>query len=113
MDVAPRSSCPDATELECLVDGTAEAELQSRFRAHLATCAACQRETDRIRAENGFLREVATVVRQSVPVQSRVPGPAAIPGYTLVAELQRGGQGVVYRAVQRSTQREVAIKVLR
>jgi len=36
-----------------------------------------------------------------------------IPGYRIVAELQRGGQGVVYRGVQESTQREVAIKVMR
>ncbi|HRX84798.1 MAG TPA: tetratricopeptide repeat protein [Phycisphaerae bacterium] len=37
----------------------------------------------------------------------------AIPGYRIEAELQRGGQGVVYRGIQESTQREVAIKVMR
>lgn len=37
----------------------------------------------------------------------------AFPGYTIVDEIHRGGQGVVYRAMQASTQREVAIKVLR
>ncbi len=37
----------------------------------------------------------------------------AIAGYALERELHRGGQGVVYLAVQRSTQRRVAIKVLR
>ncbi len=35
-----------------------------------------------------------------------------IPGYEDLRELKRGGQGIVYRAVQRSTKREVAIKVL-
>ena len=35
-----------------------------------------------------------------------------IEGYDLLSELQRGGQGVVYQAVQRSTKRKVAIKVL-
>ncbi|HEY3246372.1 MAG TPA: serine/threonine-protein kinase [Phycisphaerae bacterium] len=34
-------------------------------------------------------------------------------GYELTGELHRGGQGVVYRAVQRSTRRQVAIKVMR
>jgi len=39
--------------------------------------------------------------------------PPAIPGYDDFIELQRGGQGVVYAATQRSTRRKVAIKVLR
>ena len=38
--------------------------------------------------------------------------PDSIPGYTLEAELHRGGQGVVYRAIQLSTKRTVAIKVM-
>ncbi len=40
---------------------------------------------------------------------------AAIPviaGYDDVRELARGGQGIVYRSIQRSTRRQVAIKVL-
>lgn len=40
------------------------------------------------------------------------PGVPAIPGYDELFELRRGGQGVVYAAVQRSTKRKVAIKVL-
>lgn len=36
----------------------------------------------------------------------------AIEGYDLLDELHRGGQGVVYRAIQRSTNRTVAIKLL-
>lgn len=38
--------------------------------------------------------------------------PPTIRGYADILELQRGGQGVVYRAVQTSTRRPVAIKVL-
>ncbi len=34
------------------------------------------------------------------------------PGYDLVGELSHGGQGIVYQAMQRSTKRKVAIKVL-
>ena len=36
-----------------------------------------------------------------------------IPGYRVLNEIHRGGQGVVYQAVQESTHRKVAIKVLK
>ena len=36
----------------------------------------------------------------------------AIPGYNILGELGRGGQCVVYRAIQRSTKRNVALKVM-
>ncbi|MBK8916157.1 MAG: serine/threonine protein kinase [Phycisphaerales bacterium] len=42
----------------------------------------------------------------------RGAAPDAIPGYRLLDEIHRGGQGVVYRALQESTGRTVAIKVM-
>lgn len=36
----------------------------------------------------------------------------AVPGFEIFDELHRGGQGVVYRALQLSTKREVALKIL-
>jgi serine/threonine protein kinase len=38
---------------------------------------------------------------------------ASIPGYTIVREIHRGGQGVVYLARQEGTGRQVAIKLMR
>ena len=36
----------------------------------------------------------------------------AIPGYQILKELHRGGQGVVYQAIQETTRRKVALKVM-
>lgn len=42
-----------------------------------------------------------------------LPTPADLfPGFEIVAEISRGGQGIVYQAVQLATKRKVAIKVL-
>src|SRR3990172_1801452 len=41
------------------------------------------------------------------------PPPDSFTGYQLLREIHRGGQGVVYQAIQESTKRKVAIKVMR
>src|SRR5262247_4131723 len=41
------------------------------------------------------------------------PSTLEIPGFENLAEVHRGGQGVIYRAVQTSTGRTVAIKLMR
>ena len=47
--------------------------------------------------------------------QAAVPPvrPDSFAGYDVLRELHRGGQGVVYQAIQKSTHRKVAIKVMR
>jgi tetratricopeptide (TPR) repeat protein/predicted Ser/Thr protein kinase len=41
------------------------------------------------------------------------PPPESFVGYQILKELHRGGQGVVYQALQQSTKRKVAIKVMK
>lgn len=36
-----------------------------------------------------------------------------VPGYRILGEIHRGGQGVIYQAIQESTRRKLAIKVLK
>jgi eukaryotic-like serine/threonine-protein kinase len=45
------------------------------------------------------------------PVAAAIPADA-IDGYEILSEIHRGGQGVVYLAIQHSTKRKVALKVI-
>ena len=54
----------------------------------------------------------AAPVTPRIRRQDETMQPLEIAGYEITQELGRGGQGVVYRAVQKATKREVAIKVL-
>src|SRR5262245_20655916 len=58
-------------------------------------------------ALDGVQTTDGTPVRE---VSSRLPD---IPGYEVMAELGRGGMGVVYQARHRTTRRLVAVKLLR
>ena len=64
------------------------------------------------------LREARTAARAAESPGSDVvgfvaPPPDAFAGYDVIDEVHRGGQGVVFRAIQKATRREVAIKVRR
>ena len=48
----------------------------------------------------------------SAPREVPLPGPDTFPGYEIQREIHRGGQGVVYLAIQLATKRRVAIKVM-
>lgn len=114
--IAP--GCPTAEELLRRRTGELpDAEVQ-RIVNHLTVCDDCTAR-DSVLAERheawvGRIRSVAPRLRQrdTGAAPPLLPGEDVIPGYRVVGEIARGGQGVVYRAVQLSTRREVAIKLL-
>ncbi|MCH7813059.1 MAG: protein kinase [Planctomycetes bacterium] len=115
------TTCLTEEQLEQLARGSlAEADAR-RAEAHLKACPACRAALDACRENLAYLDEVAgdllaigdrgeTRTRDDPP-EPRQPA-LAIEGYQIVRELHRGGQGVVYEALQRSTKRKVAVKVL-
>ena len=66
-------------------------------------------EDDETPGLHGMIKEVLT---PPAGVPSELAGEAAIPGYTILREIGRGGMGVVYQALQQGTKRTVAVKVM-
>jgi len=81
------------------------AEPERRDAEHLDACPVCRARVEALRRDADLFHELREATR-------RPEGPPRVPGYRLEGELRRGGQGIVYRAVQTSTQRTVALKVL-
>ncbi len=106
----PPVPCPSLDELEGAAAGH---ELSALLIGHLESCDSCRQTLDRIREDNRFLSGFA--VDGSLLASPPAGGDFQldIPGYQITREVHRGGQGVVYQAVQRSTKRNVAIKVMK
>lgn len=58
-------------------------------------------------------RLAAEARSDGLPPEVDLPPPDYFPGYVISREIHRGGQGVVYQAVHKTTKRKVAIKVMR
>lgn len=108
------TSCPDLAALEEWVLG---GESDSALGRHVQTCRRCRDCVSEVRANNQliarFARFGANDSSLATTVWSSVEPADLILGYTLGPEIHRGGQGIVYEAVQKSTKRRVALKMLR
>ncbi len=63
-------------------------------------------------ADSPWYLDETTVLDELRRIAQARPKPPVIHGYDDLHELHRGGQGIIYAAIQRSTNRRVAIKVL-
>jgi len=108
--------CPSDTDLEALA---LRDEATRGVRRHVARCAACQGRIENVRANDRFLALAAGDLGEALDGEPHtqtpsrpLPAHGSIPGYRIVEEISRGGQGVVYRAIQTDTKRPAAIKML-
>ncbi|MCZ6697779.1 MAG: protein kinase, partial [Planctomycetota bacterium] len=112
--------CPTDRELEDFLEHASDpvpAGGSSLLSHHIQVCAKCRRRTKSLKEDNALLAEIGGVrspatLPSDTAVAVRRPAPDAIEGYEILSEIHRGGQGVVYRAIQKATERTVALKVL-
>lgn len=133
------TNCPTQEELERFQSGESSEADDRRIQSHIDQCKQCasrlqqvgDRFNDLIRHLKGldfsseFMDENVLAHGQdpadgqddedAEPRRSSarlLPPEDVIPGYKILREIHHGGQGVVYQALQKSTKRKVAIKVL-
>lgn len=110
-------TCPSEADLHAYQAGELEPQAAAALAEHLDKCPACAERNAALLAEHQTWVDRLRVAGPPPPRVGPPPGSrfAAddIPGYELLTPLSQGGQGLVFRAVQKSTRREVAVKVLR
>jgi WD40 repeat protein len=103
-------SCPPETDLECAITSGA---LSDAMRAHLDSCESCRRRERDVRENLRFLAEMGPLLkREDAKPADRGNAWLEMPGYRIVREIARGGQGTVFEGLQVETRRRVAIKVI-
>lgn len=104
-------TCLSEDELLLWVEGGLSDTQRSAAEAHVRSCDACRQAHEQHCADAALFAEIKVRcgTRDLAPGLDPLHG---IPGYELRGELERGGQGVVVKALQRATKRVVAVKVL-
>ncbi len=115
--------CLTPVELERYHAGELSAVDCAHIAEHLSECKSCSEQDRELVQDNERLlphvRAMAAAPEPptldsdgSSPKAAPEAAPPTIPGYRILRELHRGGQGIVFEALQESTRRKVAIKIL-
>lgn len=124
-----KNPCPGREDLEALACGSSRFEQTQVVNIHIASCARCRDILKSIKADRFLFNEIYLAVhdvnskKSTKPIITKQEGFSkadvspkiavdSIDGYEIEKEIHRGGQGVIYKAVQDIPRRDVAIKVL-
>ena len=98
-------TCPSDAQIERAASGEPPTP---ELSAHLASCEACRARLNAAHEDAAFLDRIRGIAGPALGPE----GAPRIAGYRVLGVASSGTQGVVYRAVQESTSRPAAIKVL-
>ncbi len=121
--IPPHDNCPGDHALhDYLSSGVSPPDAdradRSALSRHIESCPRCRARAETFRQDDDLVAALADA-HAARPLDARDPDgqpapttPPVVPGYEIVSEIHRGGQGIVFRAIQTATKRTVALKVL-